>query len=481
MEDEIADEGLNDIHDRLLELGLELNNEAVKALCTLNLSHALELLETVKTKVDMGHIKSPSNYVCATISRGYVPKADGGAVLASIFLAGGDAPPTVQPRAWDGKPTGGGAASNMASLFQYNPEGRDSYADDGFDAAAARLASSKGMLKAQQAHLQLNDDAVRALLQLEPGHASELLETVADKHTTLRDPSNYIVATIARGFVPKAGGQPAVTSDVTGHAVQPKTPARTSLALPACTNGSVAKAAAVHGPSSLVPANLSLVEAKVLDLNAQDLWSGQSISVETLLALRCVWQDQALQLLSSLEAKGRGKGSVNIQNPNNYVQAAVVKIGKGTADGASTAAPRSGAQVVPPPSWNYAGNRTRNKAVELGLDLEEDALTRLARQPLKEAISILEAAAWVCSQDQDPNEYVLSEVSQLEAAEASESNTVPSKASTTFVKEEYAERAAAHRHHSGYDDTYEKVQHHEVRWKAIGSHLEAATKRTRRC
>eukprot|EP00419_Tripos_fusus_P072804 CAMPEP_0172874864 /NCGR_PEP_ID=MMETSP1075-20121228/99664_1 /TAXON_ID=2916 /ORGANISM="Ceratium fusus, Strain PA161109" /LENGTH=79 /DNA_ID=CAMNT_0013725791 /DNA_START=59 /DNA_END=294 /DNA_ORIENTATION=- len=79
MEDEIAYEG-NDIHERLQELGLELNNEAVKALSNLDLTHAFELLETVKSKVDMGHIKSPSNYVCATIARGYVPQADGGAV-----------------------------------------------------------------------------------------------------------------------------------------------------------------------------------------------------------------------------------------------------------------------------------------------------------------------------------------------------------------------------------------------------------------
>lgn len=479
MEDEIADEGMeaSPIPDRLAELGLELNNEAIKALSNLSLSHAFELLETVKSKVDMGHIKSPSNYVCATVARGYVPQADGGAVLASIFLAGGDAPPTVQPY---GKSTGGSTASNTASLFQYNPEGKDHYGDDGFDDAAATLAASKGMLKAQQAQLQLNDDAVRALLQLEPGHASELLETVADKHATLRDPSNYIVATIARGFVPKAGG-PGVTGQyeqATAPPPPPTTPAPRRAPQPpmsapppsAYSNGSIAKTAVVHGPTSLVPPNLSLVEAKVLELNAQDLWSGQVITVETLLALRCVRQDQALQLLSSLEGKGRGKGkSVNIQNPNNYVQAAVVKIGKGTAEGghgASTTAPRSDAQVVAPPSWNYQGNRTRDKSIELGLDLEEYALQRLARQPLKEAFSILEAAAWVASQEQDPNEYIDSEVSQLEAAESSESNAVPSKGGAAFVKEEYMERTS--------------VQQHDGRWRAIGSHLEAATKRTRR-
>jgi len=207
-----------------------------------------------------------------------------------------------------------------------------------------------------------------------------------------------------------------------------------------------------------------------VELNAQDLWSGQSISVETLLSLRNLRQDQALQLLGSLDFKGRVN---SIQNPNNYVQAAVVKIEKSKA-----------AVVVPPPNWNYAGNQTRNKAVELGLHLEESALKRLARQPMNEAISILEAAACM----EDPNEFVHSEVSQLEAAEASESNAAPWRATTTFVEEEYAEPGAAHHsmygqahhHHSGYDDGLKKVQHHEVRRRAVRSHLETAMKRTRR-
>jgi len=215
--------------------------------------------------------------------------------------------------------------------------------------------------------------------------------------------------------------------------------------------------------NGLVLSNLSPVEAQVLDLNAQDLWNGQSISVETLFALRSVRQEQALQLLSSLEAKGRRKG---IQNPNNYVQAALVRIGK---ESVSTTAPRSEAVVVPPPCWNYAGNRTRSKAVELGLNLEESALDQLARQPMKEAISILEAAEWVQSQGQDPNEYVCSEVGQLEA---SVSNASASKDGTTFVKEEYMERAAGHH--------YEKVQHRDGRRRAKGGHPEKAAKQVRR-
>jgi len=219
-----------------------------------------------------------------------------------------------------------------------------------------------------------------------------------------------------------------------------------------------------------------------VELNSQDLWSGQSLSVETLLALRNVRQDQALQLLSSLESKGRGKGSVSVQNPNNYVQAAVVKMGNRAAE---SVPPATAPVVVPPPNWNYADKKTRNKAAELGLDLEESALKRLARQPMKEAMSILEAAAWVASNNQDPNEFVHSELRQLEGAEASASNAAPSK---TFVNEEYAERATgrhgtygqAHRQHQGYDDGYKRGQHHEGKRRAGGSNQEAPLKRTRR-
>jgi len=278
-----------------------------------------------------------------------VPQADGGAVQASIFLAGGDQTPA----------RGG------------------NYAEDGFDDAAARLASSRGMQKAQQVQLQLNDEAVTALLQLETAHASELLEIVADKHTSLRDPSNYIVATIARGFVPKANANdpppppglppglprtppprqplphPPQPPPWGPHVVPPH-----SSAPPVYTNGSMGKSAGPRGPNDLVPPDLSQVEAKVLELNAQDLWSGQQINVETLVAMRCVRQDQALQLLGSLEAKGRGKGGISVRDPNNYVQAAVVKIGKSAAEGGSGGfSSRSEAVVVPPPGWNAAGNK----------------------------------------------------------------------------------------------------------------------------
>ena len=71
------------------------------------------------------------------------------------------------------------------------------------EAAAAELINSPGMQRAESIGLQLSDEAVKALLTIPSSHASELLETVSEKHTTLRDPSNYVVSTIAKGYVPK--------------------------------------------------------------------------------------------------------------------------------------------------------------------------------------------------------------------------------------------------------------------------------------
>ena len=71
------------------------------------------------------------------------------------------------------------------------------------EAAAKELINSPGMKRAESIGLQLSDEAVKALLTIPSSHASELLESVAEKHTTLRDPSNYVVSTIAKGYVPK--------------------------------------------------------------------------------------------------------------------------------------------------------------------------------------------------------------------------------------------------------------------------------------
>ncbi|CAL1126038.1 unnamed protein product [Cladocopium goreaui] len=98
------------------------------------------------------------------------------------------------------------------------------------------------MQKAEQAGLSLSDDAVQALLTIPASHASEILEAVAEKHTDLRDPSNYVIATITRGYVPRSdgggksgggkGGPGTLYDAIYGSKVQPTGHMTTSALIP---------------------------------------------------------------------------------------------------------------------------------------------------------------------------------------------------------------------------------------------------------
>ncbi|CAE7701675.1 unnamed protein product, partial [Symbiodinium necroappetens] len=131
---------------------------------------AIEFIDVVARKTATGHLKDPSNYVCATIARGYVPQAK----LPS----------------WQGH-----------ASFEAPPPASAVMLD--MDMAAAQLQSTDSMRKAEQAGIDLNQDALNALLRLPTQHASQLLEQVVEKQGTIRDLSNYVCATVARGFHPK--------------------------------------------------------------------------------------------------------------------------------------------------------------------------------------------------------------------------------------------------------------------------------------
>ena len=71
------------------------------------------------------------------------------------------------------------------------------------EVAVVALIATPGMQKAESVGLLLSADAITAILTIPATHASELLETVSARHESLRDPSNYIVSTISKGYVPK--------------------------------------------------------------------------------------------------------------------------------------------------------------------------------------------------------------------------------------------------------------------------------------
>jgi len=381
------------------ELGILLDASSAAALATLPEVHAIELLGSVADKVASGHIKNPSNYVVATISRGYVPKAAGGA---------------------------------QAYAYQVHTTGKGGSPQNADDMAAAHLAASHGMVVLQQANIQLRDEAMQALLTLPTEHASQLLEQVASK-TGIRDPSNYVCATVAKGYLPQETalfGQPPPPSTPhpylnpgwgteassfkgeKGRGTEASSfkgekgrgteagsfKGEKGLRPETRSDGGKSQQAST-GPA-LVPPDATQLEMAVLDLNAQDLWQSQRVDANSLLALRCVSEEQALGLLGSLYAKGagKGKGSVNIGNLNNYIQAAVKKIMKAESTGSSL-------------TWNTTGNQTRQKAAELGLFLEDTALQALAQVPLRASLDLLNQAAEAMTQGEDPSLFIIQQAS----------------------------------------------------------------------
>ncbi|CAE7891006.1 unnamed protein product, partial [Symbiodinium sp. KB8] len=321
---------------------------------------AIEFIDVVARKTATGHLKDPSNYVCATIARGYVPQAK----LPS----------------WQGH-----------ASFEAPPPASAVMLD--MDMAAARLQSTDGMRKAEQAGIDLNQDALNALLRLPTQNASQLLEQVVEKQGTIRDLSNYVCATVARGFHPK---------ESTGT-VWSGLPNRAETEVPGAKAKGKGKATMENKGIELVPPDVTLMERAVLDLNQRDLWNGQNLDANSLLALRCLPQEQAMDLLGSLYSKGTGKGGVSIANPNNYLQAAIAKIVRtGMSNG-----------------MNFTGNQTRQKAAELGLSLEDLTLKALARLPLRSSLKLLESAAAAQMEGADPNAVIIAEASMLEAQDIS--------------------------------------------------------------
>eukprot|EP00439_Symbiodinium_sp_Y106_P067555 s462_g11.t1 len=158
------------LQEHMALVGLQLDGSATNALSGLPVEAAIEFLDVVARKAATGHLKDPSNYVCATIARGYVPQAKLPSWQGHASL---EAPPPANAVVLD------------------------------MDVAASRLQSTVGMRKAEQAGIDLNHDALNALLRLPTQHASQLLEQVVEKKGTIRNLSNYVCATVARGFHPK--------------------------------------------------------------------------------------------------------------------------------------------------------------------------------------------------------------------------------------------------------------------------------------
>eukprot|EP00439_Symbiodinium_sp_Y106_P082035 s22_g21.t1 len=353
--------------------------------------HAFELLDAVAQKSARGEVKDISNYISATISRGYVPRSGGGGC--------------------------GGCGGMKRSYAESFPKDQSSAGGD--DTAASALINSRGMQQAEAVGLQLTDEAVHALLTVPTSHASEILEAVAEKHTELRDPSNYVVATIRRGYIPRG----AEGSLPPGKGVKGKGKGGDGGFGGGSFGGYGVGMGSVFAPQGhgggkgerhrrdLVPTDVTAVESAVLELNDLGLFPDQPLNVSTLLTLRipgsriCVYEleligDKAMEMVENLKAKGIGKGKA-VSNPNNYLQAAVCKVVReGGGSGISPSAGKGGANK------NYTGNQSRQRAEELGLMLDDESSGVLARMPLRSAMQLLEGAAEARRNGEDPILYI---------------------------------------------------------------------------
>lgn len=254
---------------RASEAGIGLSDDAAAALAQLAVEHAEELLAFVLSK--HGELRDPSNYIASTVARGFKSRREG--------------------------PVPGGHFAG--------PSARG--------AATATHDVERAKQRMQEAGVELDQMAWAAIESLPAEHALEIMDYVAENHRFLRNPSSYVSSTVSRGFVSRKGGIGAPSSSLLGGKGPPAFyPAATAHAAPLSTN------------PALIPPDVTPLERRVLQVNAQVLSPSQQVDFQTYLALRCVPQWQAEELLQTVQAKC----SV-IASPCNYIQAAVTKIQRG--------------------------------------------------------------------------------------------------------------------------------------------------------
>jgi len=210
------------------QAGVELDEMALAALSSLPPDDAAEMLDYVAD--NHPHLRNASKYISSTISRGFVPRratvsgaplstaSNGAIVLGSpgVAVVQGRVPlpPAAVPR----------SKFEIGPVRLTNPPKIELGARVRADGVVVPASEDmdKLMFRAQEAGLMFSDEALSALASLPNEHASELLCFVLEKHTELRDPSNYIASTVARGFKsrrPSSVTSPFVVEQITDDAL----------------------------------------------------------------------------------------------------------------------------------------------------------------------------------------------------------------------------------------------------------------------
>lgn len=288
----------------------------------------------------------------------------------------------------------------------------------GVPGAGGKSWASSWAAFAEELGLELDQAALDALASVPLREALDLVESVAAKGVgsgrgEVRNPSSYISTSVQKLHNAGAGVEHGVVE-------------REVVARPRRANST---------------------EARVLELNGLGLWGGEKIDVEALFALKALPLAEAQGLLDTLEAKGSGKGGVNVRNPSKYILAAISKGDGGSASATrKRSRPESSAPVGSAPAtdkriglWRgaaatrqssadaaeaaeaesrgaakrprrSAGGRSEQRAADLGIDLCAEAKEALATVRLSEAYHILDKVASERDHIKNVSAYIISAV-----------------------------------------------------------------------
>lgn len=399
--------GAESYMNRAQEAGMPIDEQALRALLTLPVDHAMDLLEGT---IEKRHsVRNASSYITSTIQRGFVPRSP--ASIAGTAVKGGSKGVRREPS--------GQELSNV---------GRKVTLDD---LAAAGVSNT---VRLHQANIELTEEALRALSTLAPTHSAELIDFVCDSSPgTLRDPSNYIASTVSHGFTSRRTGDVYESRErhapVADHGRRPFADHGGRPFVDHGGKGAFAAAPAAAPlalPSHMIPKDATSLEMRVLNLNALNLWDGQQVDFPSFLALRSLDDHTALDVLDGMEHKSRVSG---ISKPCNYVQATVNKIVKGHGkcgsgkDGKDGKAPflhpvgsgkgfGKGKGGKDDGGRNPTGNLSGQRAAEIGLTLTDQAHHILANMGLRNAYELLDCAAEIAQNGTNPSDYIISCTSQ---------------------------------------------------------------------
>ncbi|CAJ1334659.1 unnamed protein product [Effrenium voratum] len=309
---QLTGQQIDEVITKLQKAGVELDFVATQAVATLLPQQALELLHFVAD--NRAWLPNPSFFIAQSVS--------GGCVLPGVYAAaqsGGIDPVTMERLLLKAQQVGlaltnealtalsGLSPEQAAELLEFvlekSTELRDpsqyvvSIVARGYQPRRARFENERRWQRVLELGIQLDDPAKQALAKLSPEQADEMLEYIIEHHQHLRSPSNYIISTVARGFVPRPrkGGDKGRGNNPMG--VNP----------------------------NIMPADLTPLERRCLQINSH-LAHGQRIDVPTYLALRCLPAWQAAEVLDGLEQRLAGPSEVG--SVCSYLKTAVSTIGK---------------------------------------------------------------------------------------------------------------------------------------------------------